>query len=177
MSEEMLQQERDTPGELLKHKFPSRLWILIAYLASCAPALWAEATADKDELSPAEENYVYSTKSPSQRVKAFLKVAEFKVEQVKKDVRGRTSSDFRLGFRGYSTAIEGAWMGVSWGQARRVDMTESVRAIRRTTKRHTEVLQKLEATATDAQRQALDQVLATILRMQNSESNNSYAQR
>ena len=149
----------------------------IACVVSPAATFQAETNADEEKLTTAEENWVYGTKSPSQRVKAFLKVADNKVEQVKRDVRSETSPDIGIHFRGYSTAIEGAWMAISWGRARGTDMSESARAIRRTTRRHAEVLQKLEPTIADSQRQALDQILNDVLRIDHLESNSLYAQR
>jgi hypothetical protein len=148
------------------------LWLLSAILT-----LSAETIADEDRLTTAEENFVYSTKDPSQRVKAFLKVADAKVDQVRKDVRAGTSADIAGSFRGYTTAIEGAWMAVSWGQARKADVTESVRAIHRATKKHLETLQKLQATAAIPHREALSQMVSTLSRIQNVELSGLYAQR
>jgi hypothetical protein len=154
------------------------LWITRAILSAVllAPtALQAEAADEDDNLTPVEENYAYSTQTPSQRVKAFLKVAEGKLQQVKKNSQKGSSSDISVPFKGYSTAMEGAWMGVSWGQALRADMRDSVRAIQKTTQRHVETLRKLEATAGPSQREALAQILSRILQIQSAEASNLYA--
>jgi hypothetical protein len=154
------------------------LWTTRTILAAVllAPTVLQAETADEDDnLTPVEENYAYSTKAPSRRVKAFLKVADGKLQQVKKNAQKGSSSDISGPFKGYSTAIEGAWMGVSWGQARRTDMRESIRSIQKTTQRHVEILKKLEATASPSQHEALAQMLNRILQIQSSEANNLYA--
>jgi hypothetical protein len=150
----------------------------ILSMALFAPTtLRAEGADEQDSLTVVEENYAYGTKAPSQRVKAFLKVAESKVQQVKKNVRKGSSADVSAPFSGYSTAIKGAWMGVSWGQALKTDMTESVQAIQRTTQKHVDTLRTLQATASPSQREALAQILSIVLRIQNSESTGLYARK
>jgi hypothetical protein len=161
-----------------------RNWIFCLWAANTilcvvlfAPTtLRAEESDEQDSLTVVEENYAYDTKVPSQRVKAFLKVAESKVQQVKENVR-RGSTEVLAPFSGYSTAIKGAWMGVSWGQALRSDMTDSVRAIQRTTQKHVDTLRKLQATASPSQREALAQILSIVLRIQNSEPTGLYARK
>jgi hypothetical protein len=145
-------------------------------VALIAPiTLRAEGADEQDSLTVVEENYAYSAKAPSQRVKAFLRVAESKVQQVKTSVRKDSAADVAAAFSGYSTAIKGAWMGVSWGLALRTDMTDSIRAIQRSTQKHVDILRKLEATASPSQREALAQILSTVVRVQNSESTSLYA--
>jgi len=163
----------------MNQKMALRLQMLAAtlWLVSAAPTVSAETILDEDRLTTAEENYAYSTKDPSQRVKAFLKVADTKVEQVRRDVRAGTPADISGSFKGYTTAIEGAWMAVSWGQARKADVTESIRAIHKTTKKHLETLQKLQATAANPHREALAQIVTTLSKMQNVELGGLYAQR
>jgi len=144
----------------------------------CAPTVVrAEAEDEQNNLTAVEENYAYGTKAPCPRVKAFLKLAENKVQRVKNDVQKSSSSDIAASFNGYETAIRGAWMGVSWGQALRTDMTDSVRTIQKTTQKHAEALRKLQANADPSQRQALAQILTTVLRAQNLESEGLYARR
>jgi hypothetical protein len=156
------------------------LWTTSTVLsvALCAPpTLRGEAEDEQDNLTAVEESYAYSTKTPSQRVNAFLKVAENKFQQVKRNAQNTSSSDISVLFNGYSTAIKGAWMGVSWGQALKTDMTDSVRAIQKTTKKHIETLRKLQAVGTPSQREALGHILDTIIRNQKLESNDLYARR
>jgi hypothetical protein len=156
------------------------LWTTRAILALAlfAPAvLRANAPDEQDSLTLLEENYAYGTKTPSQRVKAFLKIAEDKFQLVKKNAQQGSAADISTPFLGYSTAIEGAWMGVSWGQAVGVSTADSVRAIQKTTKKHLEGVRKLQATANPSQREVLAHILDKLLQIQNLESADLYARR
>jgi hypothetical protein len=150
--------------------------VLSAALCS-APALLAETTEEPDNLTLAEENFAYGMKTPADRVKAFLKVAEAKFQLVKKNARSGSSTDLPALFNGYPTAIRGAWMGVSWAQALRIDTTNSIGAIQRTTKRHRDGLKKLRETADPPQREALTRIIDTVMRVQSLELVDLYARR
>jgi hypothetical protein len=149
---------------------------LCSALCSTTPLL-AETTEEPDNLTLAEENFAYGMKTPADRVKAFLKVAETKFQLVKKNARSGSSTDLPALFNGYPTAIKGAWMGVSWAQALRIDTTNSIGAIQRTTKRHIDGLKKLRESADASQREALNRIIDTVVRVQSLESVDLYARR
>ena len=150
---------------------------ILALALFAPPVLRANAPDEQDRLTLLEENYAYGTKTPSQRVKAFLKIAENKFQLVKKNAQQGSVADISTPFLGYSTAIEGAWMGVSWGQAVGASTTDSVRAIQKTTKKHLEAVRKLQATAHPSQREALGHILDKLLQIQTLESADLYARR
>ena len=158
----------------MKIKRSLRMWV---FSACCVSGLaitavsrsWAEIAEEDNRLTIAEEDYAYNAKNPCQRVKAFLKIADIKVESVRKALRKDTSSDVSLLLRGYSTALEGAWMGVSWGRAKGTDMTESIHAIEKATQRHLTTLQKLEAHSRLSQQETLAQIQSAVTKSQKSE--------
>ena len=84
------------------------------------------------------------------------------------------SSAISFFLRGYSIALEGAWMGVSWGQTQGTDMTESIRAIEKATRRHSQTLRKLEANSSLTERETLSQIQNAAKKSQKSEQNISY---
>ncbi len=120
-----------------------------------------------DRLTPAEEDYAYDTKNPSQRVRAFLKIADSRVDTLRKTTRRNASTDSKVTFSGYSTALEGAWMAISWGKAMGLDMQRSIQAITKTTRKHLRILHEIEARLTPQQTAVLSQFRLALLRSQN----------
>ncbi len=158
----------------MKPKRRLRLWV---FSACCISGLaltgvsksWAAIAEEDNKLTTAEEDYAYNAKTPCQRVKAFLKIADAKVESAKRALKKDASSEVSLFLRGYSVALEGAWMGVSWGQTKGTDMTESIHAIEKATQRHSETLQKLEVNSSLTQQETLSQIQNAVKKNQKSE--------
>ncbi|PYV41777.1 MAG: hypothetical protein DMG06_16100 [Acidobacteria bacterium] len=155
-------------------------WWVFSVCCLCGLALtgvsrsWAAMAEEDNKLTTAEEDYAYDAKTPHQRVKAFLRIADAKVESAKRARKRDPSSAISFFLRGYSIALEGAWMGVSWGQAQGTDMTESIRAIEKATRRHSETLRKLEANSSLTERETLSQIQNAAKKSQKSEQNISY---
>lgn len=164
----------------MKMKRLFRLWVFSACCVSglaltSVSASWAAIAEEDNKLTTAEEDYAYNANTPGQRVKAFLKIADAKVESAKRALKRDASPDVSVFLRGYSTALEGAWMGISWGQAKGTDMTESIHAIEKATRRHSRTLQTLEANSNLTQRETLCQIQSAVKKSQQSEQNVLYA--
>ena len=163
----------------MKIKRHLHLWVFSACCLSGlaltgASRAWAAIAEEDNRLTTAEEDYAYNAKTPCQRVKAFLKIADVKVESAKRALKKDASSDVSSFLRGYSVALEGAWMGVSWGQVKGTDMRESIHAIEKATQRHSETLQKLKANSSLTQRETLSQIRSAVKTVQKSEQNVFY---
>ncbi|MCI0622722.1 MAG: hypothetical protein L0387_13860 [Acidobacteria bacterium] len=104
-----------------------------------------------DRLSPSEEEFAYATKSPAERVAAFLKIADRKMETAKRLQKTGSFEAIVACLRGYSSALHGAVMAVSWGENLGSDMQRQTAAINKATRRHSAILKKLEGTATAGQ--------------------------
>ncbi len=70
-----------------------------------------EAESVEDRLSPAEEELAYAAKSPSERVAAFLKIADRKMEAAKKLHKSGSMEDIAQCLRGYSVSSSGGSHG------------------------------------------------------------------
>ncbi len=111
-----------------------------------------------DTLPLTEEDFVYNTKTPTQRVAAFMKIADRKMEEARQLQKKNPGSDFLVPLQGYIQAFQGAWTGVSWGQSRGENMRRSIETIEKTARRHQTVLYKLQAGASSDQKQAIVQI-------------------
>ncbi|MBM3803783.1 MAG: hypothetical protein FJW26_15890 [Acidimicrobiia bacterium] len=98
----------------------------------------------EDRLSPAEEEFAYAAKRPAQRVAAFLRIADRKVEAAKR-LRGREAyAAMAQTLCGYRSALQGASVAVAWGRDLGMDMQRQEAAIRRVLQKHAAILNKLE---------------------------------
>ena len=100
----------------------------------------------EDRLSPAEEEFAYATKNPTDRVAAFLKIADRKVETAKRFRKAGSLDDMNMSLCGYGSALQGAVMAVAWGEDIGTNMQRQEIAIRKTIRRHSDILNKLEST-------------------------------
>ena len=103
-----------------------------------------EAGPAEDRLSSAEEESAYAAKTPTERVAAFLKIANRKMEAAKKLHKSGSSEDIASCLRGYSSALQGAVTAVAWGEDLGTNMQRQTSAIRKAMRRHADILNKLE---------------------------------
>jgi hypothetical protein len=121
-----------------------------------------EGEPAEDRLSLAEEELAYAAKSPAERVAVFLKIADRKMEAAKKLPKAGSMDDIASCLRGYSSALEGAVRAVAWGEDVGTNMQRQTAAIRKAMRRHADILNKLENTATSGPRPAILQVRAAL---------------
>jgi hypothetical protein len=121
-----------------------------------------EAEAIEDRLSFAEEELAYAAKSPTERVAAFLKIADRKMEAAKKLHKTRSSEDIALCLRGYSSALQGAITAVAWGEDVGTNMQRQASAIRKAMRRHADILNKLENAPSSGPKPSILQVRAAL---------------
>jgi hypothetical protein len=117
-----------------------------------------------DRLAPGEEELAYSAKSPAERVTAFLRIADRKLQAARKAVKQNPSADVASSLQGYLSAFEGAEMSVSWGQSLEMDMHRQVAAIGKTSRKHLLILAKLESAMVGPPRNLLLQVKEALSR-------------
>ena len=118
----------------------------------------------EDRLSSAEEELAYAAKSPTDRVAAFLKIADRKMEAAKKLHKTRSSEDIALCLRGYSSALQGAITAVAWGEDVGTNMQRQASAIRKAMRRHADILNKLERASPSGPKPSILQVRAALAR-------------
>jgi hypothetical protein len=121
-----------------------------------------EAETVEDRLSSAEEELAYAAKSPTERVAAFLKIADRKMEAAKKLHKSRSSEDIALCLRGYSSALQGAITAVAWGEDLGTNMQRQTTAIRKAMRRHSDILNKLESASPSRPKTSILQVRAAL---------------
>ena len=113
----------------------------------CHPAFSQEMEPQRirdDRLSSADEDFAYATKRPTDRVAAFLKIANRKIDAAKRIHKLGSFEDMTLSLCGYSSAIEGAFMAVAWGEDLGADMHRQEATIRKTIGRHRDILNKMQ---------------------------------
>ena len=103
-----------------------------------------EGEPAEDRLSLAEEESAYATKSPTERVAAFLKIADRKMDAAKKIRKTGSMEEIASCLRGYSAALQGAVTAVAWGEDLGTNMQRQTTAIRKAMRRHADILNKLE---------------------------------
>ena len=116
----------------------------------------------EDRLSTAEEEFAYATKSPTDRVAAFLKIADRKMEAAKRLRKAGSIEEMALSLRGYSSALQGAVMAVAWGGDLGANMQRQAAAIRKATRRHADILNKLESALPPGPKPAILQARAAL---------------
>jgi hypothetical protein len=140
--------------------------VLLAF-ATCQPILAQSPEAlerepVEDRLSSAEEELAYAAKTPSERVAAFLKIANQKMEAARKLHKAGSIEDLALCLRGYSSALQGAITAVAWGEDTGTSMQRQTAAIRKAMRRHAEILNKLEGASSSASKPSILQVRAAL---------------
>ena len=152
-------------------RFRSSHWHLgtVALLAVtiCQPVLAENLEAlqrepVEDRLSSAEEELAYAAKSPTERVAAFLKIANRKMEAAKKLQKAGAIEDLAVCLRGYSSALQGAVTAVAWGEDLGTNMQRQTTAIRKAMRRHADILNKLESASSSASKPSILQVRAAL---------------
>ncbi len=152
-------------------RFRSSRWHLgtVALLAVtiCQPVLAENLEAlqrepVEDRLSSAEEELAYAAKSPTERVAAFLKIANRKMEAAKKLQKAGAIEDLAVCLRGYSSALQGAVTAVAWGEDLGTNMQRQTTAIRKAMRRHADILNKLESASSSASKPSILQVRAAL---------------
>lgn len=139
--------------------------LLAALLCDSAPGQDPKPMQEQpteDRLSPAEEESAYATKSPTDRVAAFLKIADRKMEIAKRLHKAGSFEEMALSLRGYSPALQGAVMAVAWGEDLGANMQRQEAAIRKAIRRHAEILNKLENALPPGPKPAILQVRAAL---------------
>jgi hypothetical protein len=121
-----------------------------------------EAELVEDRLSSAEEELAYAAKSPTERVAAFLKIADRKMEAAKKLHKSGSIEDIALCLRGYSSALQGAVTAVAWGEDLGTNMQRQTTAIRKAMRRHADILNKLESASPSRHKTSILQVRAAL---------------
>ena len=121
-----------------------------------------EGEPAEDRLSSVEEESAYAAKSPTERVAAFLKIADRKMEAAKKLHKSGPSEDIASCLRGYSSALQGAVTAVAWGEDLGTNMQRQTTAIRKAMRRHADILNKLDNASTSAPKPAILQVRAAL---------------
>ena len=116
----------------------------------------------EDRLSPAEEEFAYSTKSPADRVAAFLKIADRKMEAAKRLHKAASFEGIAQSLCGYSSAIQGASLAVAWGKDLGTNMQRQEAAIRKAIRRHADILNKLESASPPASKPSILQARAAL---------------
>ena len=118
--------------------------------------------AVEDRLSLAEEEFAYATKNPTDRVAAFLKICDRKMEAARKLGKAGSSEDIARCLRGYGSALQGAVTAVSWGEDRGTNMQRQADAIRKVLRKHAAILKKLETAASPGQQASILQARAAL---------------
>jgi hypothetical protein len=136
------------------------LTILQPILAQSLEVLEREPVEDR--LSSAEEELAYAAKTPSERVAAFLKIANRKMDAARKLHKAGSIEDLALSLRGYSSALQGAITAVAWGEDTGVNMQRQTATIRKAMRRHAEILKQLEGTPSSASKPSILQVRAAL---------------
>ena len=121
-----------------------------------------EAGPAEDRLSSAEEELAYAAKSPTERVAAFLKIANRKMEAAKKLHKSGSSEDIAQCLSGYSSALQGAVTAVAWGEDLGTNMQRQTTAIRKALRRHADILNKLERASPSGPKPSILQVRAAL---------------
>ena len=116
----------------------------------------------EDRLSIAEEEQAYAAKSPTERVAAFLKIANRKMEAARKLHKAGSTEDLATCLRGYSSALQGAVTAVAWGEDTGTNMQRQTAAIRKAMRRHADILNKLESASSSASKPCILQVRAAL---------------
>jgi len=116
----------------------------------------------EDRLSPIEEEFAYTAKSPPERVSAFLKIADRKMDAAKRLYKAGLFQEMAASLRGYSSALQGAVMGVAWGEDLGANMQRQEAAIRKVLRRHADILNKLENTQPSGPKPSLLQARAAL---------------
>ena len=106
----------------------------------------------EDRLSSQEEEYAYGAKSPSARVAAFLRIADKKIDLVRRAKKQNPPSSLADVLKGYLAALQGAALSVSWGKELGEDMKRQSESIAKLTRKHFIILGRLSETATDEDR-------------------------
>jgi hypothetical protein len=121
-----------------------------------------EGEPAEDRLSSAEEELAYAAKNPTERVAAFLKIADRKMEAAKKLHKSGSSEEIASCLRGYSSALQGAVTAVAWGEDLGTNMQRQTTAIRKAMRRHADILNKLEDSSTSVPQPTILQVRAAL---------------
>ena len=116
----------------------------------------------EDRLSSVEEELAYAAKSPTDRVAAFLKIANRKMEAAMKLHKAGATEDLAVCLRGYSSALQGAVTAVAWGEDLGTNMQRQTTAIRKAMRRHADILNKLESASSSASKPSILQVRAAL---------------
>ena len=122
----------------------------------------AQEQSIDDRLSPAEEEFAYAAKNPGNRVAAFLKIADRKMEAAKRFHKAGSPQEMALSLRGYTPALQGAVVAVAWGEDLGANMQRQEAAIRKTIRRHADILRKLEIALPPDSQPAILQVRAAL---------------
>ena len=151
--------------------FQSSYWhlgaVTLLAVTICQPVLAENLEAlqrepVEDRLSSAEEELAYAAKSPTERVTAFLKIANRKMEAAKKLQKAGAIEDLAVCLRGYSSALQGAVTAVAWGEDLGTNMQRQTTAIRKAMRRHADILNKLESASSSASKPSILQVRAAL---------------
>lgn len=126
------------------------------------PKPFVQGEPTEDRLSAAEEEFAYATKNPSDRVAAFLKIADRKMEAARRLRKTGSIEDIAMCLRGYSSALQGAVMAVTWGQDLGANMQRQEAAIRKAIRRHADILNKLESASPPGPKPSILQVRAAL---------------
>ena len=124
------------------------------------PPVQGEPTEDR--LSRTEEEFAYATKNASDRVAAFLKIPDRKMEAAKRLRKTGSIEDIAVCLRGYSSALQGAVMAVAWGEDLGANMQRQEAAIRKAIRRHADILNKLESASPPGPKPSILQVRAAL---------------
>ena len=152
-------------------RFRSSRWhfgtVVFLAVTICQPVLAENLEAlqrepVEDRLSSAEEELAYAAKSPTERVTAFLKIANRKMEAAKKLQKAGAIEDLAVCLRGYSSALQGAVTAVAWGEDLGTNMQRQTTAIRKAMRRHADILNKLESASSSASKPSILQVRAAL---------------
>ena len=135
---------------------------LFCYVIASQDFKAAQDQSSEDHLSPAEEEFAYGTKNPTDRVAAFLKIADRKMETAKRFCKAGSLDEMKMSLSGYGSALQGALMAVAWGEDVGANMQRQETAIRKTIRRHSDILNKLESTLPTGSNPAISQARAAI---------------
>jgi len=135
---------------------------LFCYVVAAQDFKAAPEQSGEDRLSPAEEEFAYATKNPTDRVAAFLKIADRKMETAKRFRKAGSLDEMNMSLSGYGSALQGALMAVAWGEDVGANMQRQEIAIRKTIRRHSDILNKLESTLPTGPNPAITQARAAL---------------
>src|SRR5881628_3170574 len=110
---------KPTPRDHRMFRRRGAIAILAALFCSVTPAQDLKMPSEQsseDRLSRAEEEFTYATKNPTDRVAAFLKIADRKMETAKRFRKAGSLDEMNISLYGYGSALQGAVMAVAWGE-------------------------------------------------------------